>query len=202
MRVLIAEDDSISRAYLEHYLKQSGYEVVVTKDGESAWQALQAAGAPPLAILDWMMPGMDGLEICRALRARESPTRTYVILLTARKEKEDVIAGLTAGADDYLSKPFDAGELRARVQVGVRLLEMQHALAHKVHELEEALVHVKQLRGLLPMCAWCKRIRDDKNYWQQLDTYISRHSDAQFSHGICPECLTKVRTEPPPGRTS
>jgi DNA-binding response OmpR family regulator len=195
VRVLIAEDDRISRLFLERYLTEQGYEVVVTTDGKAAWEALGAPHAPRLAILDWMMPQMDGLEVCRRLRAQTSSTPPYIILLTAKNAKDDIVAGLSAGADDYLTKPFDAGELRARVQVGVRLVELQAKLAHQVQELAAALTHVKQLRGLLPMCAWCKRIRDDTNYWQQLETYVSEHSDATFSHGICPECFVKMRPE-------
>jgi phosphoserine phosphatase RsbU/P len=197
MRVLIADDDVISRRFLERYLTESGYEVVVTPDGRAAWHVLDSPDAPPLAILDWMMPALDGLEVCRKLRQREAATQTqtYVILLTAKNEKQDVVAGLDAGADDYLTKPFDAGELRARIQVGVRLLTLQTKLAQQVEELTAALAQVKQLRGLLPMCAWCRRIRDDSNYWQQLETYVSQHSEAVFSHGICPECLTKVEKE-------
>jgi phosphoserine phosphatase RsbU/P len=195
MRVLIADDDYISRRFLERYLTESGYEVIVTLDGMAAWQVLDSADAPPLAILDWMMPALDGLEVCRRLRQREGAAQTYVILLTAKNEKQDVVAGLDAGADDYLTKPFDAGELRARMQVGVRLLTLQAKLGQQVEELSAALAQVKQLRGLLPICAWCKRIRDDSNYWQQLETYVSEHSEAVFSHGICPECFTKVQSE-------
>jgi sigma-B regulation protein RsbU (phosphoserine phosphatase) len=193
MRLLIAEDDQVSRRFLEHTLTRCGYEVVVTSDGTAAWQALEGPDAPPLAILDWVMPGLEGLEICRRLRLRATPTPTYIILLTAKSGKDEIVAGLRAGADDYLTKPFDLEELRARVLVGFRLIELQRKLADRVQELADALAHVKQLRGLLPICAWCKKVRDDKNYWQQLETYVSRHSDAQFSHGICPECYRKVR---------
>jgi response regulator RpfG family c-di-GMP phosphodiesterase len=103
------------------------------------------------------------------------------------------VAGLDAGADDYVVKPFDQEELRARVQVGIRVLKLQRSLADRVTELELALDRVNQLQGLLPICCYCKRIRDDRNYWHQVEAYIENHSDAQFSHGVCPECIEKLR---------
>ena len=191
MRILIAEDDAVSRRLLETLLTRWGYEVVVAADGEEAWQHLQREDAPHLAILDWMMPGMGGLEICQKVREVGHPSPVYLILLTARTGSENVVQGLETGANDYVTKPFHREELRARVQVGVRVVELQVSLAQRVRELEEALANVKQLQGLLPICSYCKRIRDDHNYWQQVESYISEHSEAIFSHGICPECFEK-----------
>ena len=138
------------------------------------------------------MPGMDGVEVCE--RARKAPaTRSiYIILLTARGRPEDVVAGLQAGANDYVTKPFDQEELRARVQVGVRVAELQRQLAERVRELEGALSQVKQLGGLLPICSYCKKVRDDKNYWQQVEAYVGDHSEARFSHSICPDCYETI----------
>ena len=192
MRILIAEDDAVSRRVLEATLVKWGFEVTTTTNGTEAWQVLVAEGAPKLAILDWMMPEIDGLEICRRIRQRPGAGPLHIILLTARGRKEDVIAGLQAGADDYVTKPFDHEELRARVQVGVRLIELQSTLAERVAELEEALARVRQLRGLLPICSYCKKVRDDKNYWQQVEQYVSDHADVKFSHGICPDCYRSV----------
>ena len=145
-----------------------------------------------MAILDWMMPGMDGTEVCRRVRQAPSTTSTYIILLTAKSSKEEVVMGLEAGADDYLIKPFDRAELRARLQVGVRVVELQRSLAERVAELEDSLARVKQLQGLLPICSYCKSVRDDQNYWQRVESYISNHSEVQFSHSICPPCYEKV----------
>jgi phosphoserine phosphatase RsbU/P len=188
VKVLIAEDDIVSCRLLETTLTKWGYEVVVTCDGLQALAAIQGTDAPPLAILDWMMPGLDGIEVCRRARSMHSPTPPYLILLTAKGRREDVITGLEAGANDYVTKPFNREELRARIRVGMRIVELQHSLADRVHALEEALASVKQLQGLLPICSYCKKIRDDQNYWQQVENYISQHSEAQFSHSICPDC--------------
>lgn len=166
--------------------------LTAVEDGTQAWEALQAKDAPQVAVLDWLMPGMDGIEICRQIRKRPQPRPTYLILLTARRGQEDKIHGLQAGADDYITKPFDHEELRARVQVGFRVLELQVTLAERVRELEEALSRVKMLQGLLPICSYCKKIRNDRNYWQQVEGYISDHSEAQFSHGICPDCYARI----------
>ena len=191
-RILIAEDDPVSRRLLEVILTRWEYEVVVTADGVAAWEALRRADAPRLAILDWMMPGMDGVEVCRKVRETPSSTPAYIILLTAKGRAEDTVTGLEAGADDYVTKPFDRDELRARLQVGVRMIALQQSLADRMRALEEALAKVNQLQGLLPICAYCKTIRDDRNYWQQVEGYISQHSGARFSHGICPDCYARV----------
>ncbi len=128
MRVLIAEDDNISRRMLEAFLVKWGYEVLVATEGEEAWRILQRNDAPRLAVLDWMMPGKDGIEICRSLRQRKGRAYTYIILLTARGRKEDIVEGLEAGADDYVTKPFDPFELRARLRAGRRIVELQEQL--------------------------------------------------------------------------
>jgi DNA-binding response OmpR family regulator len=191
MKILVAEDQAVSRHILTANLRKWGFDVTAVEDGTLAWNTLQGHDAPQLAILDWLMPGMDGIEICRQIRQRPQARPTYLILLTARKGQEDKIHGLQSGADDYITKPFNREELHARVQVGFRVLELQVALAERVRELEEALSKVKTLQGLLPICSYCKKIRNDRNYWQQVEGYICDHSEAQFSHGICPECYVR-----------
>lgn len=192
MEVLVAEDERVSRYLLESMLRQWGYDVIACSDGLEAWHALRRENAPPLAILDWMMPHLDGVEVCRRVRQSPALQSVYLLLLTAKDRREDLLEGLQAGADDYLSKPFDREELRVRLQVGVRIVQLQRSLANRVRELEEACAHIRQLQGLLPICCYCKKIRDDKDYWQQVDIYISRHLGTQFSHGICPECFEKL----------
>jgi len=139
MKVLIAEDDMVSRRVLEATLAKWGYEVIVTVNGNDALNVLQSADAPSLAILDWMMPGKDGVEVCGTVRQSISATPTYIILLTAKTEKDDIVAGLEAGANDYLTKPFVRSELRARIEVGVRVINLQKKLSDRVEELNQAL---------------------------------------------------------------
>ncbi len=188
MKVLLAEDSYASRCRLEAMLAEWGYDVVTAANGAEAWPVLQASPPPKLALLDWMMPEVDGVEICRRVRIDPRLQSTYILLLTARVDQEDIVAGLEAGADDYLTKPVNPSELKARLNVGRRIVELQQSLADRVHELETAISNVHQLQGLLPICSYCKKIRDDKNYWQQVDSYITSHSAVQFSHGICPDC--------------
>lgn len=192
MRILIAEDDRVSCCVLEATLKRWGHEVIATSDGQAAWEVLQRDDAPPLAVLDWMMPEIDGPEVCRRVRALGRRQPTYLLLLTARQQKEDVVAGLDSGADDYVVKPFDRQELHSRIRVGERIVQLQHGLAERVREQEEALVQVKRLQGLLPICSYCKKVRDDRNYWHQVEQYIGHHSEAKFSHGVCPSCWETI----------
>lgn len=192
MNILIAEDDPVSCYMLEATLVKWGYSVTIARDGAAALEAMQTAQAPQIAILDWMMPNLDGVEVCQRLRANPSRQGIYIILLTAKSEKQDIIRGLEAGADDYVIKPFDRDELRARIRVGCRVVELQEALAARVTELEEALANVKQLQGILPICSHCKKVRNDENYWEQVETYITTHTEAQFSHSICPDCFESI----------
>ena len=192
MNLLVADDDAVSRKILEANLRRWGFDVVGVGDGEAAWARLQEDTSIRVAVLDWMMPGLDGPEICRRARALPGSRALHLILLTAKSEKADIVEGLRSGADDYLTKPFDREELYARLKVGVRIVQLQLSLAEQVRELSAALARVKQLQGLLPICCYCKQVRDDGNYWHSVEHYIAQHSDLQFSHGICPKCYTKV----------
>jgi DNA-binding response OmpR family regulator len=192
VRALIADDDRGTVVILKTALERMGLEVLVAHDGSDAWAILQHDPSIALTVLDWMMPGADGPEICRRIRVDESHAHMYVILLTSRDASADLVAGLDAGADDYLIKPFEADELRARVQVGLRVHRLQERLAERVADLESALSKVKQLSGLLPICSYCKSVRTDQNYWERVDHYMAQHTDVQFSHGICPACYETV----------
>jgi DNA-binding response OmpR family regulator len=187
--VLVAEDEPISRSMLLAQLHSAGYRVVAAENGERAWEILQSSDAPSIAIIDWMMPGLDGLEICRRLRGGGPRRYVYVILLTARACAADVVTGLEAGADDYVTKPFDWNELHGRLRTGTRIQNLQGELAAKLDDLKTALAHVKTLQGLLPICMHCKRIRDDANTWHRLESYIEEHSNALFTHSLCRKCL-------------
>lgn len=189
-RVLVADDDRLIRELVVTALE--GRDVQVVTDGDAAWAALQAPDAPLVAVLDWTMPGLTGPDVCRRVRATPTAIAPYIILLTSHSGSDDIVAALSAGADDYVCKPFHPAELRARLQAGDRIVALQEALAARVNALETALAQVKQLRGLLPICAYCKQIRSGEDYWQQVETYIAEHSDAQFTHGICPPCFERV----------
>ena len=174
MRILIADDEPISRKLLHATLERLGHEVVAVSDGSEAIEALLAPDAPRLAILDWMMPGMSGLEVCRAIRER-APAYVYVVLLTARDTAEDVVTGLEAGADDFLTKPFETNELRARLRSGARVLDLLTSLV----EAQEALkvqATVDHLTGL-----WNRRM-----VLEQLDREVNRarHEKRPFALAI------------------
>ncbi|HVS37867.1 MAG TPA: response regulator transcription factor [Gemmataceae bacterium] len=188
IKILIADDDRVTRRVLEVMLGEWGYETIVVRDGVTAWEALQHGDGPRLALLDWLMPGLDGLEICRRIRALPTRLPPYLILLTVRDSRQDVVTGLEGGADDYIVKPFDQAELHARLQTGMRILRLQRDLAKQLETSEQALALVKKLQGLLPICSYCKKIRDDQNYWRKVEDFIAEHSEARFSHGICPSC--------------
>jgi sigma-B regulation protein RsbU (phosphoserine phosphatase) len=194
-RVLVADDEPGIRRLLRTALSAAGYEVVQVADGNEAWRLLQSDGGLDIAILDWLMPGVSGPEVCRRSRQRAYPVAPYLILLTARGRMVDIVAGLEAGADDYMVKPFQLEELRARVAVGARVVRLQRDLVQRVKELEDALGRERRLQGLLPICSYCKKIRNDQNYWQQVETYVIEHSTAQFTHSICPDCQDRVRAE-------
>ncbi len=189
-RVLVADDDLTSRTILLQLLRTWGYETVSAADGDEAWNILQTEGAPSLLLLDWMMPGKDGETLCRMIRQR--PETRYIILITSKDRTEDIVKGLEAGADEYIVKPFDKDELRARIRAGGRILGLELALRRRVAELETAIAEIETLRGMLPICSYCKRVRNDSNYWQDIESYIAAHSATTFSHGVCPECYAKI----------
>jgi DNA-binding response OmpR family regulator len=191
MKILIAEDDLTSRRRLEVVLAKWGYEVVSCTNGKQAWERLQDVHTPKLAILDWIMPEMEGVEVCRRLRKLDTQNPVYVILLTMQNEKENIVRGLEAGADDYITKPFEPDELQARIRVGRRVLQLQEKLDNRIKDLQDSLQHIKTLQGILPICSYCKKIRDDKNYWAEVEEYFVKHSNADFTHSICPKCYEK-----------
>ena len=192
MKILIADDDLPSCSLLERQLKTFHFDAIVAHDGTEAWDALQRPDAPRIALLDWNMPGMTGIQVCKALRAQKAALPVYAIMLTSHKERGYVVEALEAGANDYITKPYHSEELQARISVGVRTVELQQALTDKIRELEEATQREIHLQELLPMCAWCRKIRTDDQYWQTLETFLSK-SGVKFSHGICAECYAKVR---------
>ena len=194
-RVLIAEDDRVTLHLLQRTLEDWGFGVVPVDDGKSALEILESDAAPPLAILDIMIPKPDGIEICRSIRQRNDRPYIYIMLLTALTKKHEVAAGLEAGADDYVSKPFDYEELRARITVGQRVVILERTLQRRIEELQKALADVKKLKNLLPICMYCKSIRDDKAYWHEVEEYIHMATGTDFSHSVCPDCLAKMKAK-------
>jgi len=192
VRVLVADDDPLARRLLEVTLTRSGYEVLAVADGVEAWDVLHGQDSPTLALLDWMMPGLTGVDVCRKVREATPRGPIYLIVVTSKGQTEDVVNALRTGADDYITKPFEIEELRARLAVGERLVTLQQQLADRVRALEEALAHVQQLQGLIPICAWCGQVRSDGNYWEQVESYLAKRSGLQFTHAICPPCRVKA----------
>ena len=191
-QILVADDDPLSREALKSLLKAWDYRVVECQDGGEAWQTLQQEETLSLAIFDWQMPGVTGPEICRLARTHLRQRPLYLIVLTALRTGIDaLVQAFEAGADDYLNKPFEPRELQARLHVGKRMIQLQRELALRVKELETSLATVKRLQGLLPICCICKRIRNDKDYWQEVETYLAEHSEVLFSHSYCPDCIRR-----------
>ena len=190
-KVLLADSCPSSRELLASTLRSWDYDVVAVEDEKQALQQLEAKDGPKLAIIDGAISQLNGRDFCKKLRERTSRTPVYILLLTTKDDKNDVVEGLQAGANDYVTRPFDAAELRARLAVGEQAVLLQHMLDSRIRDLEAVVNHVKHLHGVLPICCICKRIRDDEGAWNELEAYITAHSDAGFSHGICPECRTE-----------
>ena len=181
MRILIAEDDRASNLLLTRTLEGWGHEVLATANGREAWYRFRAEPVS-VVITDWMMPDMNGIELCRKIRAVDRPEYTYILILTSLEGKGRYLEGMDAGADDYVVKPFDREELAARLRVCERILGLKQ--------------HVSRLEGLLPICSYCKKIRDDAENWTNVENYVATRSDAAFTHSICPHCYqTKVEAE-------
>ncbi|MGH9436011.1 MAG: response regulator [Terriglobia bacterium] len=196
--ILIVEGNPASRHSLETACSAWGYDVAAVPDGRTASKIMASDQAPLLAILGAVTSRADHFQVLRSLRRirRPGPLKlerpVYVILLTAGGKRDGGAERFVTEADDYVIQPFDPRELRARIQVGFRVTRLQIALTERVLELEDALGRVKNLQGLLPMCSYCKRIRNDRNYWQQVESYIAEHSAAEFTHGVCPHCYETI----------
>jgi DNA-binding response OmpR family regulator len=196
VHILVADDDSVSRTLLARTLEHWGHEVSAVADGLEACLRLRQPGAPTLAILDWTMPGLEGPEICRQIRASALRMQPYLVILTARDTSGDLATALEAGADDFLSKPFDRVELMARLHAGMRILNLHRALTDRIQELEESRQREHHLRTLMPICSYCKKIRGDKDEWEPIDQYLAEHG-YRFTHAVCPSCMDTLAPASP-----
>jgi len=188
MNVVLIDDDPISRLLLSTLLKKIFQNIMVFEEGHSGLDTLNSRTAPTLALIDWMMPGMKGIEVCRRVRAHESKYPLYIIMVASRDLQGDKVLGLESGADDYITKPYDAEELVARIQVGKRNLALQEQLAARIRELEKAADQIQKLEELLPICFHCKKIRDGAQYWKNIEDYIAEHWERRVTHSLCPTC--------------
>jgi phosphoserine phosphatase RsbU/P len=184
--IVVADDDAVGRELVSRVLEKAGHPTVTAADGERAWAIIQEV-KPALAVLDWDMPHLTGLDVLRRVKLTIDRTPPYVLLLTSRTEVRDRVRGLSVGADDYLTKPFEPAELVARVEVGLRVVQLQRSLAARVTELEDALAHVNRLERLLPICGRCKRIQSGEG-WHDLENFLTSNAGVRFSHGACPVC--------------
>jgi len=189
--VLIVDDVPKNIQVVAGVLSQSQIRMAVAQNASQAFEILERI-SPDLILLDVMLPDINGFEICR--RLKESPVHRDipVIFLTAKVDPQDLIQGFEAGAIDYVLKPFNPLELRARVQTQLELKRARDAEKELITQLQHALEQVKLLSGMIPMCSSCKQIRDDAGYWKQVEEYIESRSEALFSHGICPECVRRL----------
>jgi sigma-B regulation protein RsbU (phosphoserine phosphatase) len=195
--VLVADDSAPMRLLLARTLAGAGHAVRIASDGHQLEDELSAPGAPRLVVTDWNMPGATGVEVIRRVRARPDGGRFHFIVVTSDFEPARILEALEAGADDFVAKPFRGAELVARVRAGSRVIGLQETLEQRIVELGAALAEVRTLRGLIPICMHCHRIRVGEDHWQRLEAYLEEHSDAELSHGLCEECLAKHYPEPP-----
>jgi len=180
MKILIAEDDIFARSVLEASLRKLGHELVSYADGEAAWTAFMME-PQRVVISDWLMPGMDGLELCRRIRNAGGDYTYFILLSNLSATGENLDQAMAAGVDDFLAKPANPNDLRARLHVADRILNYA--------------TQVQQLESFIPICSYCKKVRDDEDYWHTVESYISHHTNTRFSHGVCPECM-RTHIEP------
>jgi len=177
MKVLIAEDDMIASRVLEAALIKLGHEPLIAFDGQAAWEILQTESVRTV-VSDWQMPRLDGLDLCRRIRKKEGDYVYFILLTQMVASTKNLQEATDAGVDDFLAKPIDANQLWMRLRVAERILGFT--------------TEVRQLESFLPICGYCKKVRDDHNYWQQIEEYINTRTGTNFSHGVCPDCIEKV----------
>jgi len=195
MKILVVDDEPDIRLITGRVLESAGYSVAEAETGKGCLDSVREK-ASDLVLLDVMLPDMDGYEVCRRIKADDALKGTYVLMFSGRRiDSDDQSEGLEIGADGYVTRPISNRELLARVQSMVRIIRAERERDRLIKELTAAMANIKTLKGLLPICASCKKIRNDKGYWQQVEGYLAEHADIQFSHGICPACMEKLYPE-------
>ena len=177
MKILVLEDQPVAAMLVMALLKGLGHEAELAADGATAWTKLEAGGYR-VVVSDWRMPGLNGLDLCRMIRQRGGEYIYFILISSQKITKENRRLALEAGVDDFLIKPVDPEELGMRLHVAERIIGLA--------------AQVKQLESFIPICSYCKKIRDDQKYWQEIETYFSQQQGAQFSHGVCPDCYVRV----------
>lgn len=178
VKLLIAEDEKASLDFFIALGRNFGYEIITAENGKQAYEILSTDSSPRIALLDWMMPEISGIDVCKLIRKNPTSHQPYIIMITSLSDPERIAEALDAGADDYVIKPFSSIELKARISVGKRLIAADE--------------EIRRLWKLIPICMYCKSIRVDPNYWTSIERFIAeRIEDVTFSHGICPKCMKK-----------
>jgi len=179
--ILLVDDLVNNISLLKDILINENYQIISTTKSIEA-QKIAEKSKPDLILLDIMMPEMDGFKVCEKLKKNEETRNIPIIFLTAKTDIKDIILGFKTGAADFVTKPFNSAILLARIKTHIDLKKT-------ITDLEEALSDIKKLSGLLPICSFCKKVRNDTGYWDEVENFIQNHSEAQFSHGICPTCM-------------
>ena len=185
--VLIVDDVPENLTVLKQMLEEQNYRVRPAINGEIALRAVNSS-PPEIILLDIRMPEMDGYEFCRRLKSVEKTRSIPVIFISALDELNDKVKAFSLGAVDYIAKPLQEEEVIARVKTHLTIRRLQQSLEEKNNNLQKAMGEIKALQGIIPICAWCKKIRDDEGFWKQVEVYFTERSDVMFSHGVCPDC--------------
>lgn len=181
MKIVLADDDPVTITGCSGILRSYNHEVISCTNGNDALIRIVSIAEPCLAILDWLMPGMTGIEVCQELRQTFLRIDVYIVLLTAKKERDNLLVALRSGVNDYITKPFDPKEFEARVLIASNILQLYR--------------EIRTLQNMLPMCAWCKRVRKDQQIWQSMEHYFQNSYDVKFTHCLCEECAKTLKNK-------
>lgn len=190
-KILVVDDNTANIDVMLTFLEMEGYDISIATSGKMALHVTKH-DLPDLILLDVMMPDMDGFETCRELKKDPKTAAIPIIFVTAKKETTDIVQGFQSGGVDYISKPYRQEEVLSRVNTHLQLRHLMETQKQLINELNQALNEVKTLKGILPICSYCKKIRDDKGLWHQMEKYIATRSETEFSHGICEECYASL----------